>query len=608
MAVGASFEVFDNTGGYCGSTGAVCNPETCIVKIFDVIASLYVNAFQYEYQSIHNGRPVDGGGQIDDTITGACFTENFDLEQMVTNICYIYRIERQFKADGLYLYRNASLDEPSAIVATIEDHELAVTDTAANGIRFALSTTYLDSSNAVTKVAFNFLDADNDFKPNQLTAKSPDAVQTDPEVQITLPFVMTVSEAETLVNRLIVDTRLSLIEHTFRLPPKYGWIGKGDVIVIKHGIFSDTVRLKQTDFNADKSQTCTAVTVASASTPVEARSYTNNRTQIGGDVVDSDPIFLDIPSPSPSESVGSDIAGYFEMYYSAAPQQAGYWLGAYFARQLTKDGEQYYTLFHLEGNPNKAGSFINRWRAANKLTDKRWITDTDTLQLVGGNGDWPTSRNTDKAIIDRNALLNMAVYGDVGRWEIIQFEKIENGIMSGIVRGLRGTEVHAGKHQPGDYIYTLGPNLVVSRIAQSYIGSKAKYRAVSNGKQFVLSEQIEAPAFEGNSRKPFAPYHYSGKRGSDGAITFTWLRRDRGGSGWGKALPLSESTLAFSVQVCDPSTGAVLRTLNATDTSVTYSAAQQSADNASNLSKFKLQVQQIGDAGAGFMGVGIVNV
>lgn len=596
------------SGGVTDPSTLNCTPELCTVRVFDIIASLYVNAFQYEYSGIHNGRPVDGGGTIEDTVTGASFTDNFDLEQMVSEICKIYRIERQFKADGLYLYRNASLDEPSAVVATIDADELAVTDTASNGIRYAISTTYLDSSNAVTKVAFNFLDADNDYKPNQLTAKSPDAIQTDPEQQITLPFVMTVQQAETLVNRMIVDNRLSLIEHSFRLPPKYGWIGKGDVIVIQHGAFTDTVRVKQTDFNADKSQSCTAVTVASATNPVPEKTYTSDRTQLGGAVVDSDPIFFDIPSPVPSESVGSDIAGHFEMYYSAAPKQAGYWLGAYFARQLSKDGETYYTLFHVEGNPTKVGSFINRWRATNALGDKRWITDTDTLQLGAANSDWDASRNTDKATIDANALYNMAVYGDVGRWEIIQFEKIENGVMSGIVRGLRGTEIHCGKHQPGDYIYTLGPNLVISRLPLSYVGSKAKYRAVSNGNQFILSEQVEAPNFEGNSRKPFAPYFFRGTRDGDGAITFTWLRRDRGGSGWGEALPLSEGTLAFSVQVCDASSGAVFRTLNATDTSVIYTAADQSADNASGLSKYKLQVSQIGDAGAGFQGVGIVNV
>jgi hypothetical protein len=590
--------------GGIGEAGPDCNPTTCIVKVFDIIASLYVNAYQYEYSSIHNGRPIDGGGQINDTVIGACYTDTISLEQAVADICFIFRIERVFKADGLYLYRNAMLDEPTAIAATIEEHELAVTDTASDGIRYNVATTFLDSSNAVTKIAFNFLDADNEFKPNQLTAKSPDAVQTDPEKQVTLPFVMTVSDAETVINRLITDNRLSLIQHTFRLPPKYGWLGKGDVIVLKHGIFSDTVRIIQTDFNKDKSQSVTAVTVASSTNPVPAKSYTSQRTQLGGNVVDSEPLFFDIPTPTAGEVVGPAALDQFGMYYSVIPKEVGYWLGAYLARQLTKDGEQYATLFHVVGKP---GQYIARWRAVNALTDKRWVTDSDTLQVAAPNGGYSEGRNTTKAAIDASAVANLAVYGAPGRWEIIQFEAVVNGVMSGIVRGLRGTEWACGQHVPGDYIYSLGPSLALALLNKSYLGSTAKYRGVSDQKQFILSEQIQAPAFVGNSRRPFAPYHFRGTRGQDGAITFTWLRRDRAGNGWGHALPLTESSLYYEIDVCTEG-GAVLRTENADSEHFVYTSAMQSADGTGGATKLLLRVRQRGDINLGFNGSELVNV
>jgi hypothetical protein len=592
--------------GGIGESGPDCNPTTCIVKVFDIIASLYVNAYQYEYSGIHNGRPIDGGGQINDTVIGACYTDNVSLEQAVADICYIFRIERQFKADGLYLYRNASLDEPAAIAATIESHELATTDTSSDGIRYDVATTFMDSSNAVTKIAFNFLDADNDFKPNQLTAKSPDAIQTDPERQVSLPFVMTVADAETVINRLITDSRLSLIQHTFRLPPKYAWLAKGDVIVLKHGIFTDTVRILSTDFNKDKSQSVTAVTVASSTNAVPTKSYTSQRTQLGGDIVDSEPLFFDIPTPVAGEVVGPAALDQFGMYYAVVPKVAGYWLGAYFARQLTKDSDAYATLFHVVGK-NSAGDYIARWRAINALTDKRWVTDSDTLALSAGNGGYLASRNTDKAGIDANGLTNLAVYGAPGRWEIIQFEKVINNVMSGIVRGLRGTEWACGMHQPGDYIYTLGPSLVLSLLNKSYLGSTAKYRGVSDQKQFILAEQVQAPAFVGNSRRPFAPYHFRGTRGQDGAITFTWLRRDRGGSGWGKALPLTEGSLYYEVDVCTPG-GVVLRTTTVDTEQFVYTSAMQTADGTGGATEILLQVRQRGDINLGFNGSEIVDV
>ena len=593
-----------NTGGIGEPITPDCMPQFCSVKVFDIIASLYVNAYQYTYDNIYNGRPIDGGGAINDTVIGACYADSIDLEQAVTDICFIYRIERQFKADGLYLFRNATLDEPSAIAAELDESELAVTDTASDGIRYSVATTFLDSSNATTKIAFNFLDADNDFKPNQLTAKSPDAIQTDPEKQVSLPFVMTVASAETLVNRLMTDNRLSLTQHTFRLPPKYGWLGKGDVIKIKHGIFADTVRLTQTDFNKDKSQSVSAVTVASNTFAVPEKQYTSQRTQLGGDIVDSVPLFFDIPAPTIGEVIGPAAAGQFGMYYSVIPKQQGYWLGAYLARQLTKDGEQYATLFHVVGKP---GQYIARWRATNKLTDKRWVTDSDTLLVASPNGGYNEGRNTTKAAIDASPVANLAVFGAPGRWEIIQFEKVVNGVMSGIVRGLRGTEENCGKHEVGDYIYSLGPSLVIGLLPASYIGSTAKYRGVSDQKQFILSEQVQAPAFVGNSRKPFAPYHFRGTRGGDGAITFTWLRRDRSGTGWGEALPLTEATLAFDVDVCSD-LGAVLSTHTVANTQFVYTPEMQSDDNTAGQTEYFLRIRQHGDINIGFEGAERVNV
>src|SRR6478735_7826938 len=125
-----------------------CTAIGCEVRVFDILASLYKAAFLYEYDGVHNGRPQDGGGTIDDTVIGAAFTDTFSLEQMIADICYIYRIERQYKADGVYFYRNAGLDEPNTIAATIDSSELAVSEAMSSGVQFAIATTYLDSSNA----------------------------------------------------------------------------------------------------------------------------------------------------------------------------------------------------------------------------------------------------------------------------------------------------------------------------------------------------------------------------------------------------------------------------------------------------------------------------
>ena len=574
---------------------AGCTTKECSVKVFDIIASLYVVTFRYTYDQITNGRE-DGGGLIDDVVVGALFTDNYDLEQIVTDICLIYRIERSFTANGLRIYRNAGIEEPNTIAAEIDASELAVTDTATDGA----------ASNLPTKVAFNFLDADNDYKPNQLTAKRPDAVQTDQERQISLPFVMHLNDAEKLVNRLLSWGRLANITHSFRLPPRFAWLGKGDVVKINHGTFADLIRITQTDFNADKSQSVSGVTVGSTNRLIPTVPHSSEVTRIGGPVVDSDGLIFDIPLINITDE--QDVANNIELYYGVVPVSVGNWQGGYLARLFSNDGVQYTTVLHSYGQSGKAGSINQRWTTANKLANKRWVTDTDRLNLSNPNDVWPTSFNTDKAYIDTHSYTNLALYGAPGRWELIQFEAVVDGIMSGIVRGLRGTEGACGLHEVGDKVIVVAPGFGIAHIPMSRIGQPHKYRAVSVGDDFLSAIDIEPPNIAGNSRKPFAPYHFKAKRETNNDITITWLRRDRKGTGWGETLPMSEGTLAFTVKIATPD-GAVLRTLAATAATVVYTSAMQSTDAAGGMTDFLLNINQVGlITPVGFVGSELVHV
>lgn len=576
----------------------------CQILVFDILASLYVATLQYNYAEIFNGLE-DGSGAITDVVYGASFAGSYDLESVVSDICYVYGIQRKYTAAGIRFYKNTNNIDTLVPVAILDESELAVTDTASDGIRYAIATSYQDATNIVTQLALNFIDADNDYKDNQLSTKTPDAVQTDAVKTVSLPFVMRTSDAEKLVNRLLTKSRLSLITHTLRLPPKYLWVSKGDVIQVNHGAFSDVLRITDADLNADKSQSVTAETVAVATRTVPAVDYSRDVTP-SGNIVKSYALILDIPALQPADSQGTDTVDNFEMYYGLLPQASGNWQGAYLARQL--DGEAYKTLFHAYGQTSKLGTVIYRATAVNALSDKRWVTDPDTLTVTDDVVPWDTSKNTNKATIDADALRNLAVYGLPGRWELIQFEKIEGGIMSGIVRGLRGTENNCGLHQPGDRIFTLTPGLALTRVAKTQLGKSAVYRAVSEGLLFNATEQVRGQDFKGNSRRPFAPYHFAASRDpGTGDLTFSWVRRERLGSGWGQpAPPNSETTLAFKVVVCNTD-GVAIRTLAATDTSVVYTADMQQADGVSGVTSFKLQISQLGDIGEGFIGTETVN-
>lgn len=575
----------------------------CKIKVFDILASLYVSTLRYTYAQVTNGK-ADGSGKIDDFVIGASFIDGTDLESVVSDICYIYNIQRQFTANGLRLYRNNDDLDNLTIAATIDESELGVTDTSSDGVRFAISTNYNDSANVVTQLAMNFIDADNDYKTNQIATKRPDALQTDQIRQVTLPFVMRVSDAEKLVNRLLVKGRLSLITHTFRLPPKYLFLNKGDIIELNHGPFNDIVRLVNVDLNGDKSQSVTAETVATGKRQVPAVDYPSVRTQTPQSVVGSVGIVFDIPALR-VEDTGGDAADMFEVYYALFPKEKGEWQGGYFARQL--EDTPYETLFHVYAQPGRLGDVMWSGRALNMLPPKKWVTDSTPLYIGSTPFEWDEANNTTREELRKNPNKNLAIYGGPGRWEIIQFAKIENNVMTDILRGLRGSEIACFNHVVGDAVYVVNAGIVMSRLQEDYIGTTALNRAVSEGQQFRAAEQVAGQPFQGNSRRPWAPYGFGGMRGNNGDIIFAWSRRDRAGGGWGKEPAMSETALAFKVTVCDD-LGTPIRTLAATDTTVIYTAAMQQTDGTSSETTFQLVISQIGDIGDGFANREMVNV
>lgn len=92
--------------------------------------------------------------------------------------------------------------------------------------------------------------------------------------------------------------------------------------------------------------------------------------------------------------------------------------------------------------------------------------------------------------------------------------------------------------------------------------------------------------------KPFAPVHVKATR-SNGDVAITWVRRTRiGGDGWeAPDVPLSEDTERYEVDVLDGA--AVVRTLASATPSVTYTAAQQSADFGAPRAKVDVRVYQL---------------
>jgi len=187
--------------------------------------------------------------------------------------------------------------------------------------------------------------------------------------------------------------------------------------------------------------------------------------------------------------------------------------------------------------------------------------------------------------------INAAAIGDNGSWEIIQFATAtENSdgtwTLSDFLRGRQGSEWATSEHAVGDKFVLLSES-VLQRISQdnAQIAIEAFYKAVTFGltKDSALSE-----SFTNNAEclVPYAPAQFNASwSGTD--IVFSWSRRSRikPRAFWTPAL--SESSQSYEVAISGGST------LSASSETVTYTAAQQTADFGAPVSTVTASIYQI---------------
>jgi hypothetical protein len=98
--------------------------------------------------------------------------------------------------------------------------------------------------------------------------------------------------------------------------------------------------------------------------------------------------------------------------------------------------------------------------------------------------------------------------------------------------------------------------------------------------------------------------HIRGSRNGVGDLTITWARRTRYSGEWRDLVdvPLNEASEAYEVDVLDGA-GQVVRTLSTSIPSVTYLAADQTADFGTPQAGIDIAVYQLSAAvGRGFAG------
>ena len=294
----------------------------------------------------------------------------------------------------------------------------------------------------------------------------------------------------------------------------------------------------------------------------------------------TDLVMLDTPILRDAD----DNAGY---YVAMGGSTAG-WPGATLFKS-TDNGSSYASVLSIvnEAAIGTASGVLGNFTAGNIFDEGNSVT----VSLTSGG---PLVSATEDQVLNGS---NTAVLGAHGRWEVINFKTAtltdtDTYLLSGLLRGRRGTEWATGTHLAGDtFVVASTSTWQRPNPGSAEIGLERLYKAPPFGTQ-LSAATAESFTNSAVGLEPYAPANLAGTRDGSGNLTITWNRRSRYGyGGLHTIVPLGEAVESYSIDIMSGAT--VLRTIASATPTAAYTSAMQVTDWGANQSAVTVNVYQI---------------
>nr|WP_286948249.1 phage tail protein [Pseudomonas sp. UBA6718] len=430
------------------------------------------------------------------------------------------------------------------------------------------------------RTTIKYIDAEREYAESEQYAErinTPAVNRVDRE----MPLVITADEAAGVAEVLQNLAWLERNELAFSLPPPYLGLEAADVVTISAQDAAYEVRITESNYTPDGRLDCKA-------RPNRAALYTPNAT--GGESPGPDgliplageSLFIPLDVPVVDETA-QNRAGFI----GAMTGYADSWPGALLIR--SGDGGQ--TWADIQGYAGKAS--LARCLSVLPASNCTLI-DARSVQVSSISGSWSS--------ISRDQMLSgqhYAAYGADGRWEIVRYQSAAlqadgTFLLSGFIRGERGTEWATGLHQVGDWFVPLDdPDLAFIGSPVESINIPFEYRGVTSGASYESASGVDF-TYRGVNLECLSPVYAKAARDVSGNFSGSFTRRSRVTGTWwttGVPTPVGEASEAYEIDVMSGST--VVRTIAVNSPSFTYSATDQTTDFGSAQSSITFRIYQL---------------
>lgn len=400
-------------------------------------------------------------------------------------------------------------------------------------------------------------------------------------------------EAKGVIDALLVERVASQTKSTIKVGLEYAYIEPGDVINVTND--DGRVYRMRVGTKKDNLTTIELELVLDDVGAIDFSAITADDYVLTDDVKQVAPTFwevLDIPLLRDADNEN----GY---YVAIAPDYTAgdeIWDGAVFLRKWTIGDFENRFISADVCVVGTCQTTLGNWTGGNVFDESNSVTVRVTGEL---------SSTTRSAMLD-SVETNIAIVGnEIIRFRLATFVQNINGekeyVLTGLLRGQRGTEQYQTGHTSNERFVLLNTQLrnVIDQNSQIDLPSEVKAVTLNLPLSSVTEEAFTNTAVR---LKPFSVVQLRALAdGSD--LEVSWNRRTRlsyryGGT-IGTSVPLGEAIEAYRVRIYDGST--LVRTVDVTSPSYTYSAANIAADGFSSGATATIEVVQLSEiVGEGF--------
>lgn len=384
-----------------------------------------------------------------------------------------------------------------------------------------------------------------------------------------LPIVLTAPQARQIAERVLWGAQASRNKAATSLSDRWAHTNPGDIFGLP--IASETLMFKATRWTRGHSGV-----IEMEFTYEDFEVYNSNAVGAEGTIpaqnirLPGDTLWVPMDAPLLRDQ-DNDTA-----FYWAATGASDGWRGAEIKR--SSDGGLTFAKISDVAVRNPIGTVTGVLGSGNTVV----LDEANTLTVT-----LTHDSNTLESVSELNVLngANAAWVGpgDGGEGEVLQFRDATliaplTYELTGLLRGRKGTEHKVDNHSAGElFVFLRAGTMGQSDFGANDWNKERDFKPVS-----FLNDELATDAQQftntGVRAKPLSPVHVEGERDSGDDLLITWVRRTRlsvPGLGNGP-VPLGEASEAYEVDIIVG--GSVVRTIETTSPTATYTATEQTAD------------------------------